>query len=91
PNTRITDISLLPPDKDAVWALSRENNPVDQPRKAEVIMLDGKLIFEAVVDLQNNNLLCWQPIKVGLGMVLLDDFASDQNIINNSEVFAAAV
>lgn len=91
PNTRFTEISLLPPDKEAVWAFALENKPVDQPRKADVIMLDGKHIIEAVVDLQNNKLLSWQPIKDAHGMVLLDDFASVQNIINNSEEFAAAV
>ncbi|MGQ7109926.1 copper amine oxidase, partial [Escherichia sp. TWPC-MK] len=57
PNTRFTEISLLPPDKEAVWAFALENKPVDQPRKADVIMLDGKHIIEAVVDLQNNKLL----------------------------------
>ena len=36
-------------------------------------MLDGKHIIEAVVDLQNNKLLSWQPIKDAHGMVLLDD------------------
>ena len=51
PNTRFTEISLLPPDKEAVWAFALENKPVDQPRKADVIMLDGKHIIEAVVDL----------------------------------------
>ena len=51
-------------------------------------MLDGKHIIEVVVDLQNNKLLSWQPIKDAHGMVLLDDFASVQNIINNSEEFA---
>lgn len=91
PNTRFTEISLLPPDKEAVWAFALENKSVDQPRKADVIMLDGKHIIEAVVDLQNNKLLSWQPIKDAHGMVLLDDFASVQNIINNSEEFAAAV
>lgn len=73
PNTRFTEISLLPPDKEAVWAFALENKPVDQPRKADVIMLDGKHIIEAVVDLQNNKLLSWQPIKDAHGMVLLDD------------------
>lgn len=34
-------------------------------------MLDGKHIIEAVVDLQNNKLLSWQPIKDAHGMVLL--------------------
>lgn len=62
PNTRFTEISLLPPDK-AVWAFALENKPVDQPRKADVIMLDGKHIIEAVVDLQNNKLLSGNPLK----------------------------
>ncbi|MBW9312761.1 hypothetical protein FA041_10500 [Escherichia coli] len=54
---------MLPPDKEAVWAFALENKPVDQPRKADVIMLDGKHIIEAVVDLQNNKLLSRNPLK----------------------------
>ncbi|SPX10040.1 tyramine oxidase [Escherichia coli] len=68
-----------------------KTNRLTSRAKADVIMLDGKHIIEAVVDLQNNKLLSWQPIKDAHGMVLLDDFASVQNIINNSEEFAAAV
>jgi primary-amine oxidase len=51
-------------------------------------MLDGKHVIEAVVDLQNKKVLSWTPIKDAHGMVLLDDFASVQNIINASSEFA---
>ena len=66
------------------WKTKPVDQPrkLDKPRKADVIMLDGKHIIEAVVDLQNNKLLSWQPIKDAHGMVLLDDFASVQNIIS---------
>ncbi|STV71757.1 Monoamine oxidase [Klebsiella michiganensis] len=40
------------------------------------------------MDLQNKKVLSWTPIKDAHGMVLLDDFASVQNIINASSEFA---
>jgi primary-amine oxidase len=43
--------------------------------------------LKAVVDLQKK-ILSWTPIKDAHGMVLLDDFASVQNIINASSEFA---
>ncbi len=55
PNTRFTEISLHEPDKAAVWAFALQGTPVDAPRTADVVMLDGKHVIEAVVDLQNKN------------------------------------
>jgi primary-amine oxidase len=52
PNTRFTEISLHEPDK-AVWDFALNGTPVDAPRTADVVMLDGKHVIEAVVDLQN--------------------------------------
>lgn len=91
PNTRFTEISLHEPDKAAVWAFALQGTPVDAPRTADVVMLDGKQVMEAVVDLQNKKILSWTPIKGAHGMVLLDDFASVQNIINASSEFAAVL
>ena len=88
PNTRFTEISLHEPDKAAVWAFALQGTPVDAPRTADVVMLDGKHVIEAVVDLQNKKILSWTPIKGAHGMVLLDDFVSVQNIINASSEFA---
>ena len=88
PNTRFTEISLHEPDKAAVWAFALQGTPVDAPRTADVVMLDGKHVIEAVVDLQNKKILSWTPIKGAHGMVLLDDFVSVQNIINTSSEFA---
>lgn len=88
PNTRFTEISLREPDKKAVWDFALNGTPVNAPRTADVIMLDGKHVIEAVVDLQNKKVLSWTPIKDAHGMVLLDDFASVQNIINASSEFA---
>ncbi len=88
PNTRFSEISLHEPDKAAVWAFALQGTPVDTPRTADVVMLDGKHVIEAVVDLQNKKILSWTPIKGAHGMVLLDDFVSVQNIINTSSEFA---
>ncbi len=91
PNTRFTEISLRSPEKAAVWAFALEGKAVTEPRKADVIMLDGKHIIEGVVDLQNKKILSWQPIKDAHGMVLIDDFTSVQNIINASTEYAEAL
>ncbi len=56
-------------------------------RTADVVMLDGKHVIEAVVDLQNKNPLT-DADQGAHGMVLLDDFVSVQNIINASSEFA---
>lgn len=91
PNTRFTEISLHEPDKAAVWAFALNGTAVDAPRTADVVMLDGKHVIESVVDLQNKKILSWKAIKDAHGMVLLDDFASVQNIINASDEFAAVL
>ncbi len=51
--------------------------PVDAPRTADVVMLDGKHVIEAVVDLQNKNPLL-DADQGAHGIVLLDDFVSVQ-------------
>lgn len=91
PDTRFTEISLHEPEKAAVWDFALNTTPVDAPRRADVIMLNGKQIIESVVDLTNGQILSWQPIEGAHGMVLLDDFASVQNIINASDEFAQAL
>ena len=58
------------------------------PRTADVVMLDGKHVIEAVVDLQNKKNPLLDAVKGAHGMVLLDDFVSVQNIINTSSEFA---
>ena len=45
PNTRFTEISLHEPDKAAVWAFALQGTPVDAPRTADVVMLDGKHVI----------------------------------------------
>lgn len=87
-NTHFTEISLHEPDKKAVWDFALNGTPVNTPRTADVVMLDGKHVIEAVVDLQNKKILSWTPIKDAHGMVLIDDFVSVQNIINASTEFA---
>lgn len=64
---------------------------VQQPRQADITLLDGVHVIETVVDLQQKKVLSWQPIKDAQGMVLLDDFASVQSIINASKEYAEAL
>ncbi|WP_312626739.1 primary-amine oxidase [Scandinavium sp.] len=88
PNTRFTQIALAEPEKNKVWDFVLHDKAVDEPRLANVTMLDGKHIIESQVDLQSKKVLHWEPIKDAHGMVLLDDFATVQNVINASKEFA---
>lgn len=88
PNTRFTQIALAEPEKAKVWDFVMSGKAVDEPRLANVTMLDGKHVIESQVDLQTKKVLHWEPIKDAHGMVLLDDFSTVQNVINESKEFA---
>lgn len=91
PNTRFTQIALAEPDKAKVWDFVLNGTAVDAPRQANITMLDGKYIVEALVDLKDKKILHWEPIKDAHGMVLLDDFMAVQSIINGSKEYADIV
>ena len=91
PNTRFTQIALAEPDKAKVWDYVLNGTAVDTPRQANITMLDGKHIIESRVDLKDKKVLSWTAVKDAHGMVLLDDFATVQQIINESAEFAEAV
>ncbi|MDX6042391.1 primary-amine oxidase [Scandinavium lactucae] len=88
PNTRFTQISLAEPEKAKVWDFVISGKAVDEDRLANVTMLDGKQVIESQVDLKNKKVLRWQSINDAHGMVLLDDFATVQSVINDSKAFA---
>jgi len=90
-NLRFTEISLREPPKDQVWQFVLNGSSVQQPRQADVTLLDGVHVIESVVDLPQKKVLSWQPIQGAHGMVLLDDFASVQAIINGSKEYADAL
>lgn len=88
PNTRFTQIALTEPEKAKVWDFVMTGKAVDSPRQANVTMLDGKHVIESLVDLKEKKVVSWTPIEGAHGMVLLDDFGTVQNIINESSEFA---
>lgn len=88
---RFTAIALREPKKNEVWNFIYTGKPVSQPRQADVTVLDGKHVVQAVVDLGNGKLLSWEPIKDAHGMVLLDDFATVQAVIEGSPEYAQAL
>ncbi len=91
PGMRFTEVSLREPPKDQVWAFALNGSAVTAPRQASVVMLDATLVIESVVDLKGGKVASWQPVKDAHGMVLVDDFATVQQVINASPEFAAAV
>jgi primary-amine oxidase len=90
-NFRFTEISLREPPKDEVWQFVLAGKTVEQPRQANVTVLDGKHVVESVIDLKDKKVVSWTPIKDAQGMVLLDDFSTVQSVINASTDFAAVL
>lgn len=91
PGLRFTEIALLPPPKEQVWAQVMEGRPVSDPRRASFVILDGKQVIEGSVDLAAKRMLGWQPVPGAHGMVLVDDFATVQAAIEASPEFALAL
>lgn len=88
---RFTEIVLKAPPKDQVWAHALEGKPVQAPRQAAFVILDGRKLIEGTVDLASKQVLQWQPVEGAHGMVLIDDFATVQAAIEASPEFAKAV
>ncbi len=88
---RFAEIILKAPPKDEVWAYALDEVPVQAPRQAELVLLDGRHVIEATVDLGRRELLRWQPIEGAHGMVLIDDFAAVQAAIEGSPEYAQAL
>lgn len=91
PNTRFTQIALAEPEKAKVWDFVLNGTAVDAPRQANITMLDGKFVIEALVDLKDKKIMHWEPIKDAHGMVLLDDFMAVQKIVTGSQEYADAL
>ena len=88
---RFTEISLKPPPKEDVWAFALTGKPVNAPRQAAFVILDGKAVIEGTVDLAARRVTAWTPLPGVHGMVLLDDFATVQAAIEASPEYAAAL
>ena len=87
PNTRFTQIAWPSRESQSV-GLCAERHDGGCPRQANITMLDGKHVIESRVDLKDKKILRWEALKDAHGMVLLDDFATVQQIINESPEFA---
>lgn len=88
---RFTEITLKTPPKDQVWNYALTGQPVQAPRQAEFVILDGKAVIEGSVDLAARKVTGWKPIEGAHGMVLLDDFATVQAVIEKSPEYAQAL
>lgn len=91
PGQRFTEISLKAPPKDQVWNFALNGTPVQAPRRAQVVVLDGKQVVEGSVDLGTRTVGEWKPIDGAHGMVLLDDFATVQTAVEASPEYAQAL
>ncbi|MGI9217771.1 MAG: stalk domain-containing protein, partial [Hydrogenophaga sp.] len=91
PGYRFTEIVLKAPPKDQVWAHALEGKPVQAPRQASFVILDGRKLIEGTVDLASKKVLQWQPVEGAHGMVLIDDFAGVQAAIEASPEYAQAL
>jgi primary-amine oxidase len=91
PGHRFTEITLKTPPKDQVWTHALQGTPVQAPRQAAFVLLDGKSVIEGTVDLAARKLTQWKPVEGAHGMVLLDDFATVQTAIESSPDYARAL
>lgn len=91
PGHRFTEIVLKAPPKDQVWAHALEGKPVQAPRQAAFVILDGRKLIEGTVDLASKKVVQWQPVEGAHGMVLIDDFAGVQAAIEASPEYAQAL
>lgn len=91
PGLRFTEISVHTPPKDQVWNFIYTGQKPAQPRQANIVVLDGKHVIEGQVDLDSKTLLSWKPVEGAHGMVLLDDFATVQSVIDTSPEYAQAL
>ncbi|MBD8793130.1 primary-amine oxidase [Pseudomonas syringae] len=91
PDLRFSLITLNEPEKARVWDFALTGKAVNLPRQVNVTLLHGPHVIEARVDLASKQLLSWQPVEGVHGMVLLDDFATLQSIIETSPEYAQAV
>lgn len=91
PSYRFTEITLKTPPKAEVWNFAMTGQPVQSPRQADFVVLDGKKVVEGTVDLASRTLTKWKEIEGAHGMVLVDDFATVQSAIEASPEYAAAL
>lgn len=91
PGHRFTEMVLKAPPKDQVWAHALEGRPVQAPRQAAFVILDGRHLIEGTVDLASKKVVQWQPVPGAHGMVLIDDFATVQAAIEASPDYAKAL
>ncbi|OXM86991.1 primary-amine oxidase [Paenibacillus rigui] len=87
---RFTEISLAPQPKEQVWDWVFGGKSSFE-RKAHVVVLDGKKVFEGTVDLASKTLESWEEIQGAHGMVILDDFATVQSAIEASQEYREAL
>lgn len=88
---RFTEISVKTPPKDQVWNFALTGQPVQAPRQAAFVVLDGKKVIEGAVDLAARKVVGWKEVEGAHGMVLLDDFAAVQAAIEASPGYAQAL
>ncbi|MEZ5706460.1 MAG: primary-amine oxidase [Burkholderiaceae bacterium] len=88
---RLTEMVLKAPPKDQVWAFALEGKPVQAPRQAAVVALDGRHLIEGTVDLASRKVTEWKPVEGAHGMVLIDDFGTVQAAIEASPAYAEAL
>ncbi|WP_301171931.1 primary-amine oxidase [Brevibacillus nitrificans] len=87
---RFTQISLKEPEKSKVWNWVYGQKSAFE-REANVVMLDGKKVIEAQVNLTSKKLVSWKEVEGAHGMVILDDFQTVQAAIEESSEYADAL
>lgn len=89
---RFTEISIKLPDKEQVWSWTDgDSDEQSFNREAEFVALDNKKVIEGIIDFATESLVSWEEVEGAHGMIILDDFGTAQEAIENSTEYAEAL
>ncbi|WP_256737591.1 stalk domain-containing protein [Pseudomonas sp. dw_358] len=88
---QFTDVSVHEPPKEKVWSFVYDQKATPLPRQASMTVLDGKKVFEALVDLDKAQLLQWKFIEGVHGRVLAEEDAVIDRVLKADPQYIQAL
>ena len=85
------EVSVREPKKEEVWNFAYTKKAVTSNRQANVTILNGKEVYESVVDLVTNKVVSFEKIDNVHGMVLADSFLAISEAIASSNEYKEAL
>lgn len=88
---RFSELKLKQPDKAKVWDFFLLDKEFNEARIATFNILKGNQVIEGEVDLKLKQVTDWKVIENTHGMILVDDFETVQQAIENSPEYIKAL